>query len=128
MKLNFKGKYFDGRENAVHVEDEYVQKMIDSVVDRLLNSNESFDMSLSSTGDTLVIGIKSDDDYESEINIYVTQDYSEACLLKDAYGHWEPIAWGYPDEPEEYMEMTKDELIEEIMRLKRAEYDPKREV
>lgn len=125
MKLNFKGKYFDNREDAVHIDDGYVDGMINCVMDSLLNSDEDFDFSMSSTGDTMVFGVKID---EEEIDIYVAQDYSEACLLRNEFGEWEPLDWKRQEEYDEYDDMSKDELIEEIMRLKRAEYDPKREV
>lgn len=122
MILKFKGKYFDDNSNAVHVDDKDVQRMIDEVVEKLVESKEESDFRFQATGDTLVAGLKC----EEEIEIMVTQNYSHACLLKDKYDNYEPIDWGN-ERYWIYQDMSKDELIEEIMKLK-SEYDPRREV
>lgn len=122
MILKFKGKYFDDNSNAVHVDDKDVQRMIDEVVEKLVESKEESDFRFQATGDTLVAGLKC----EEEIEIMVTQNYSHACLLKDKYGNYEPIDWSN-ERYWIYQDMSKDELIEEIMKLK-SEYDPRREV
>lgn len=122
MILKFKGEYFDDNSNAVHVDDEDVQRMIDEVVKKLVESKEEGDFRSQATGDTLVAGFKC----EEEIEIMVTQNYSHACLLKDKYGNYEPIDWGN-ERYWIYQDMSKDELIEEIMKLK-SEYNPRREV
>lgn len=124
MILKFKGEYFDDNSNAVHVDDEDVQRMIDEVVEKLVESKEESDFRFQATGDTLVAGLKCD--AEGEIEIMVTQNYSHACLLKDKYGNYEPIDWGN-ERYWIYQDMSKDELIEEIMKLK-SEYNPRREV
>ena len=122
MILKFKGEYFDDNSNAVHVDNEDVQRMIDEILENLVSSKEENDFRLQATGDTFVIGFKC----EEEIEIFVTQNYSHACLLKDKYGNYEPIDWGN-ERYWIYQDMSKDELIEEIMKLK-SEYNPRREV
>ena len=42
MQIKFKSKYFDNQKNAVHIEDTYVQKMIDEVIEKLVKSKGIF--------------------------------------------------------------------------------------
>lgn len=134
MQIKFKGKYFDTQKDAVHIEDTYVQKMIDEVIEKLIQSKEKdTDFAFSATGDTLVAGVKWEQD--DEIEIIVTQKYNHACLLKDKYGNYQPIDWGEEERREELENMSKDELIEEIYFLERElsdwappQYNPRREV
>lgn len=118
-ELIFKGKYFKGTENAIHVEDVEVQNMVDKVLKELIDGDCENNISYS-TGDTLVFGAR----YDDEIEIRVSQDYFEACLLMNDDGVWEPVDWNDDD----LYEKTKDELIEEIYRLRRIEYNPNKEV
>ena len=91
-KLVYKSNFFTNHKDAVHIEDDYVQKMIDENVDRLLKSKrEGSDFSFSATGDTLVAGVKWEDD--ESIDIIVAQNYSQACLLKNKYGSYDPVDW-----------------------------------
>lgn len=133
MQIKFKGKYFDIHKDAVHVEDEYVQKMIDDVIEKLIKSKDKNDFSFSCTGDTLVAGVKWDVD--DEIDIIVTQDYNEACLLKDKFGNYQPLDWGEETERNELLDKSVDDLVEEIMLLRKEledqrkpQYNPRREV
>ena len=124
-KLSFKGKYFTDPKNAVHISDKRTQDMIDSVLrDILKNEDEGF--CFQATGDTMVIGFKFSDD--DEINIIVTQNYSEACLLKDSVGDWYPIDWLENEEKEDLKRFTREELIEEILKLRHPDYNPRKEV
>lgn len=79
-QINFKGKYFSKNEDAVHVSDKTTQEMVDGVIEDLIASKEDVDFAFQSTGDTLVAGAKWDE--EGEIDVIVTQKYSNACLLK----------------------------------------------
>lgn len=128
INLKFKGEYFNSTKGAVHIDDDYTQKMIDEVVQELTSlDNPDGRFRWISTGDTLVIGARWAE--SEEIDIIVTQNYYNACLLKDSYGNYEPLYWGKEGD-EEYEDMTKDELIDRIKYLesRRAEYNPKREV
>lgn len=127
MQIKFKGKYFDTQKDAVHVDDLYVQKMIDEVIEKLIESKEEkTDFSFAATGDTLVAGVKWEED--GEIEVIVTQNYRHACLLRDSWGNYQPLDW----RAESYEDMSKEELIGVIQsleeRLNRPDYNPRREV
>lgn len=126
-QINFKGRYFSKNEDAVHISDDKTQEMIDAVIEDLIASKEDVDFVFQATGDTLVAGVKWDE--EGEIDIMVTQKYSEACLLKDKYGNYQPIDW-MEEEENIYEDMSKKELIDRIRYLEkqRAEYNPRREI
>lgn len=133
MQIKFKGKYFNIHKDAVHVDDEYVQKMIDDVIEKLIKSKDKNDFSFSCTGDTLVAGVKWD--AEGEIEVIVTQKYNQACLLKDKYGNYQPIDWLEEQEKDELSDRSVDELVAEIMLLRKEledqrkpQYNPRREV
>ena len=123
IKLDLNGKYFTNCDNAVHVEDSKVQQMIDEIEEKLLESKEYFDFRFQATGDTMVFGTKYGSEFEEEeIHIYVTQDYQEAELFKED-GKWTAIDWH-----EACLEdMTKEELIEEVRKLRAASYNPNKE-
>lgn len=131
--IKFKGKYFDTNKNAVHVDDADVQEMIDRVLEDLIISREKTDFCFQATGDTLVAGVKWD--AEGEIEIMVTQKYNHACLLRDEYGNYQPIDWLEEQEKDELSDKPVDELVTEIMLLRKeledqrkAQYNPRREV
>lgn len=126
-QINFKGRYFSKNEDAVHISDDKTQAMVDAVIEDLIASKEDVDFVFQATGDTLVAGVKWDE--EGEIDIMVTQKYSEACLLKDKYGNYQPIDW-MEEEENIYEDMSKKELIDRIRYLEkqRAEYNPRREI
>lgn len=131
--IKFKGKYFDTNKNAVHVDDADVQEMIDRVLEDLIVSREKTDFCFQATGDTLVAGVKWD--AEGEIEIMVTQKYNHACLLRDEYGNYQPIDWLEEQEKDELSDKPVDELVTEIMLLRKeledqrkAQYNPRREV
>ena len=126
-QINFKGKYFSKNEDVVHVSDKTTQEMIDGVIEDLITSKEDVDFTFQATGDTLVAGVKWDE--EGEIDVIVTQKYSEAYLLKDRYGNYQPIDWMEENE-NIYEDMSKEELIDRIRYLEeqRAEYNPRREI
>ena len=132
-QINFKGKYFSKNEDAVHVSDDATQEMIDEVIENLITSKEDVDFTFQSTGDTLVAGVKWDED--GEIDVIVTQKYSNACLLKDKYGNYQPIDWLEEQEKDELSDRSVDELVAEIMLLRKEledqrkpQYNPRREV
>lgn len=126
-QINFKGRYFSKNEGAVHISDDKTQEMVDAVIEDLIASKEDVDFVFQATGDTLVAGAKWDE--EGEIDVIVTQKYSEACLLKDKYGNYQPIDWMEENE-NIYEDMSKEELIDRIRYLEgqRAEYNPRREI
>ena len=131
--IKFKGEYFDTNKNAVHVNDTEVQKMIDEVLEDLIASREKTDFCFQATGDTLVAGVKWS--VEGEIEIIVTQKYNHACLLKDKYGNYQPIDWLEEQEKDELSDRSVDELVAEIMLLRKEledqrkpQYNPRREV
>jgi hypothetical protein len=131
--IKFKGKYFDTNKNAVHVDDADVQEMIDRVLEDLIVSREKTDFCFQATGDTLVAGVKWD--AEGEIEIMVTQKYNHACLLRDEYGNYQPVDWLEEQEKDELLDKPVDELVTEIMLLRKeledqrkAQYNPRREV
>ena len=132
-QINFKGKYFSKNEDAVHVSDDATQEMIDEVIENLIASKEDVDFTFQATGDTLVAGAKWDE--EGEIDVIVTQKYSNACLLKDKYGNYQPIDWLEEQEKDELSDRSADELVAEIMSLRKEledqrkpQYNPRREV
>lgn len=124
IELDLNGKYFTNCDDATHVEDSRVQQMINEIEEKLLKSKEYFDFRIQATGDTMVFGTKYGSEFgEGEIHIYVTQDYQEAELFKED-GEWKAVNWH-----ETCLEdMTKEELIEEIRKLRAAGYNPRREV
>jgi len=123
--IDFRGRYFTSSTDGVRVKDEAVQEMIDEVIKRLKSSKENFDFGSVATGDSIIWGVKSD----GQIDVYFSRDYKEACLLyNEATGKWEPVDWFEENEYDALLELDRDELIEEIMRLRRGEYDPSREV
>lgn len=140
INIKFKGKYFDTMKNAVHVDDYYVQKMIDDVINYLLttDSNDDFNFYSTSTGDTLVYGVKYRDD--DGIDIIVTQDYNQVTLLKNERGEYEPIDWygqesDLGEETDSMGTISNEELMNEIRSLRqeldslrKAQYNPRREV
>ena len=131
--IKFKSEYFDTNKNAVHVNDAEVQEMIDEVLEDLIASKEKTDFCFQATGDTLVAGVKWS--VEGEIEIIVTQKYNHACLLKDKYGNYQPIDWLEEQEKDELSNRSVDELVAEIMLLRKEledqrkpQYNPRREV
>ena len=133
LMIKFKGEYFDTNKNAVHVNDTEVQEMIDEVLEDLIASKEKTDFCFQATGDTLVAGVKWS--AEGEIEIIVTQKYNHACLLKDKYGNYQPIDWLEEQEKDELSDRSVDELVAEIMLLRKEledqrkpQYNPRREV
>lgn len=131
--IKFKSEYFDTNKNAVHVNDIEVQEMIDEVLENLIVSKEKTDFCFQATGDTLVAGVKWS--AEGEIEIIVTQKYNHACLLKDKYGNYQPIDWLEEQEKDELSDRSVDELVAEIMLLRKEledqrkpQYNPRREV
>lgn len=132
-QINFKGKYFSKNEDAVHVSDDATQEMIDEVIENLIASKEDVDFTFQATGDTLVAGAKWDE--EGEIDVIVAQKYSNACLLKDKHGNYQPIDWLEEQEKDELSDRSVDELVAEIMLLRKEledqrkpQYNPRREV
>lgn len=131
--IKFKSEYFDTNKNAVHVNDTEVQEMIDEVLENLIASKEKTDFCFQATGDTLVAGVKWS--AEGEIEVIVTQNYNHACLLRDEYGNYQPIDWLEEQEKDELSDRSVDELVAEIMLLrkelkdqKKPQYNPRREV
>lgn len=133
-KLNFKGKYFRDTKEAVHVKDADVQRMIDEVVQSLIDGTS---YAYQITGDTIVIGIRFDTD--NEISVFVSQNYDTAILLTEDNGRtWEPIDWKYEEDKDVLCDLSKDELITQILDLQdklrieresnRPVYNPHREV
>ena len=131
--IKFKSEYFDTNKNAVHVNDTEVQEMIDEILEDLIASKEKTDFCFQATGDTLVAGVKWS--AEGEIEVIVTQNYNHACLLRDEYGNYQPIDWLEEQEKDELSDRSVDELVAEIMLLrkeledqKKPQYNPRREV
>ena len=131
--IKFKSEYFDTNKNAVHINDTAVQEMIDKVLEDLIASREKTDFCFQATGDTLVAGVKWD--AEGEIEIIVTQKYNHACLLRDEYGNYQPVDWLEEQEKDELLDRSVDELVAEIMLLRKEledqrkpQYNPRREV
>ena len=131
--IKFKSEYFDTNKNAVHVNDTEVQEMIDEVLEDLIASKEKTDFCFQATGDTLVAGVKWS--AEGEIEVIVTQNYNHACLLRDKYGNYQPVDWGEEQEKDELSDRSVNELVAEIMLLRKEledqrkpQYNPRREV
>ena len=131
--IKFKSEYFDTNKNAVHVNDTEVQEMIDEILEDLIASKEKTDFCFQATGDTLVAGVKWS--AEGEIEVIVTQNYNHACLLRDEYGNYQPIDWLEEQEKDELSNRSVDELVAEIMLLRKEledqrkpQYNPRREV
>ena len=131
--IKFKSEYFDTNKNAVHINDAEVQEMIDEILEDLIASKEKTDFCFQATGDTLVAGVKWS--AEGEIEVIVTQNYNHACLLRDEYGNYQPIDWLKEQEEDELSDRSVDELVAEIMLLrkeledqKKPQYNPRREV
>ena len=132
-KIKFKSEYVYTNKNAVHVNDTEVQEMIDKVLEDLIASKEKTDFCFQATGDTLVAGVKWS--AEGEIEIIVTQKYNHDWLLKDKYGNYQPIDWLEEQEKDELSDRSVDELVAEIMLLRKEledqrkpQYNPRREV
>ena len=131
--IKFKSEYFDTNKNAVHVNDTDVQEMIDEVLEDLIASREKTDFCFQATGDTLVAGVKWS--AEGEIEVIVTQNYNHACLLRDKYGNYQPVDWGEEQEKDELSDRSVNELVAEIMLLRKEledqrkpQYNPRCEV
>jgi len=79
-------------------------------------------------GDTIVIGFR----WEEEINIYVCKNYEHAEAWLDENGNWEKMDWlrDYEEEEirEKYEEFSRDELIEMLMKDRKPQYNPRKEV
>ena len=126
IMININSEYFTSSTRGVHVSDKEVQKMVDEVIKTLQTSKDNFDFASQETGDTIVWGTKYDG---NTIDVYISQNYSSACFVSDDYGKtWEPINWQEENEYEILSSLDKEELIEEIMRLKHADYNPNREI
>lgn len=126
-RVKFKSRDFSGINNAVHIRDEDVQNMIDEVVEKLMSFKDNRTrFSFSATGDTLVAGVKWAED--GDIEIIVTQDYYQACLIKDKFGNYQPVDWLEDDI--KYDDMSRVELIDRIHYLESRlpEYNPRREI
>ena len=75
--------YADKSNDTKHIEDDEVQKMINSCVSKLIPDDvEAGEFSMQGIGDTVVYAFK----YEDSIEILVTQDYYEDTLFEDDYG------------------------------------------
>lgn len=131
MQIKFKGRYFDMNKNAVHLDDENVQELIDNVAKELTNSNKiENDFAFQATGDTLVAGVKWEED--ESIDIIVTQDYNSAHLEKNVNDKYEALDWSKEEDGEELsLKELTDELYalrREVQELRKAEYNPRKEV
>lgn len=131
VKFNYKSDAdFDRHINAVKIEDDEVQKYVDSVVNSLLRSlyvgNDDF--SFCASGDTFVFGYT----YaaEGDINIIVCRNYEQAMAWLDENGNIEKMNW-MEDENEGYLRnLSKEELIDIIREQRKASkpYNPHKEV
>lgn len=131
MQIKFKGRYFDTNKNAVHLDDEEVQELIDDVAKELINSNKiENDFTFQATGDTLVAGVKWEED--EGIDIIVTQDYNLAHLMKNINNKYEALDWCEEEDNEELsLKELANELYalrREVQELRKAEYNPRKEV
>lgn len=113
------------KNDGVKLKDSEIQDMIDDVIKRLDAPGE---YSLSATGDTIVIGFR----WEEEINIYVCKNYEHAEAWLDENGNWEKMDWlkDYEEEEirEKYEEFSRDELIEMLIKDRKPQYNPRKEV
>ena len=83
FKQTFWHTYVDKSNDTKHIEDDEVQKMINSCVSDLISDEvQAGEFSMRACGDTDVYAFK----YEDCIEILVTQDYYEDTLFKDDYG------------------------------------------
>ena len=82
FKQTFWHTYADKSNDTKHIEDDKVQKMINSCVSDLISDEvQAGEFSMRACGDTDVYAFK----YEDSIEILVTQDYYEDTLFKDDY-------------------------------------------
>lgn len=70
---------FNGNGNAVKLTDEETQTSVDRCIKQMKQSGEEWDMTLESTGDTLVLAWKN----EEGIFCYVAKNYYEAIEFYD---------------------------------------------
>ena len=83
FKQTFWYTYADKSNDTKHIEDDEVQKMINSCVSDLISDEvQAGEFSMRACGDTVVYAFK----YEDCIEILVTQDYYEDTLFEDDYG------------------------------------------
>ena len=83
FKKTFWHTYADKSNDTKHIEDDEVQKMINSCVSDLISDEvQAGEFSARACGDTDVYAFK----YEDCIEILVTQDYYEDTLFEDDYG------------------------------------------
>ena len=83
FKQTFWHTYVDKSNDTKHIEDDEVQKMINSCVSDLISDEvQAGEFSMRACGDTYVYAFK----YEDCIEILVTQDYYEDTLFEDDYG------------------------------------------
>ncbi len=83
FRKTFWHTYADKSNDTKHIEDDEVQKMINSCVSDLISDEvQAGEFSMRACGDTDVYAFK----YEDCIEILVTQDYYEDTLFKDDYG------------------------------------------
>ena len=82
FKQTFWHTYADKSNDTKHIEDDEVQKMINSCVSDLISDEvQAGEFSMRACGDTDVYAFK----YEDCIEILVTQDYYEDTLFEDDY-------------------------------------------
>ena len=83
FRQTFWHTYADKSNDTKHIEDDEVQKMINSCVSNLISDDvEVGEFSMQGTGDTVVYAFK----YEDCIEVLVTQDYYEDTLFEDDFG------------------------------------------
>ena len=83
FRQTFWHTYADKSNDTKHIEDDEVQKMINSCVSDLISDEvQAGEFSTRACGDTDVYAFK----YEDCIEILVTQDYYEDTLFEDDYG------------------------------------------
>ena len=82
FRQTFWHTYADKSNDTKHIEDDEVQKMINSCVSDLISDEvQAGEFSMRACGDTYVYAFK----YEDCIEILVTQDYYEDTLFEDDY-------------------------------------------
>ena len=83
FRQTFWHTFVDKSNDTKHIEDDEVQKMINSCVSDLISDEvQAGEFSMRACGDTDVYAFK----YEDCIEILVTQDYYEDTLFEDDYG------------------------------------------
>ena len=83
FKQTFSHTHVDKSNDTKHIEDDEVQKMINSCVSDLISDEvQAGEFSMRACGDTDVYAFK----YEDCIEILVTQDYYEDTLFNDDFG------------------------------------------